>query len=144
MPQRDEGYLLDMLEMARRALRHVEGIDRSQFDRDEVLQDALIRVIQVFGEAARRVSVECREAHPDIPWSKIVGMRNKLVHDYIESIRTRSGESSGRTSPSFCLSSNGSRPRPPGSRSPYRTSGRYLIRCGWSASEPRRRWRSTS
>ncbi len=81
---RDEGYVLDMLEMAQRALRYAEGVDRRTFDRDERLQDALIRVIQVLGEAARRVSSEYRDAHPEIPWSRIVGMRNKLVHDYFE------------------------------------------------------------
>lgn len=81
---RDEGYVLDMLEMARRALRYVEGVDRPGFERDEQLQDALIRVIQVLGEAARRVSGVYRAAHPEIPWSRIVGMRNKLVHDYFE------------------------------------------------------------
>lgn len=61
-----------------------EGVDRETFERDEQLQDALIRVIQVLGEAARRVGPEVRQAHPGIPWSKIVGMRNKLVHDYVE------------------------------------------------------------
>lgn len=81
---RDEGYVLDMLEMARRALRHAEGVDRASFERDERLQDALIRVIQVLGEAARRVGPEFRAAHPEIPWTQIVGMRHKLVHDYFE------------------------------------------------------------
>lgn len=80
----DSSYVLDMLEMARLAIRHADALTREEFDRNRLLQDGLVREIQVLGEAARKVSAELRAASPEIPWSKIVGMRNVLVHDYIE------------------------------------------------------------
>ena len=50
---------------------------------DENLRLALAHLVQVIGEAARRVSNDVREAHPEIPWADIVGMRSKIVHDYM-------------------------------------------------------------
>lgn len=83
MNERDAGYLYDMLSQARTAARFIEGKDRGDLDTDELLQHALVRVLSVVGEAARHVSDEVREAHPEIPWSDITGMRHRLVHDYL-------------------------------------------------------------
>ncbi|MCI0433957.1 MAG: DUF86 domain-containing protein [Gemmatimonadetes bacterium] len=57
-------------------------IDRAAFDRDWVLQDAIIRELEVLGEAAGRVSPTFVKAHPEIPWREITGIRHKLIHDY--------------------------------------------------------------
>lgn len=73
-----------MLEMARWAIAHAAGASREELDRNRLLQDGLVREIQVLGEAARKVSADFRAANPEIPWAKIVGMRNILVHDYVE------------------------------------------------------------
>jgi uncharacterized protein with HEPN domain len=54
-----------------------------EFDADENLRLALTHLIQTIGEAARRVSPEFRQAHPQVPWNKIVRMRHKVVHDYL-------------------------------------------------------------
>ena len=55
-----------------------------EYDADEDVRLALTHLIQTLGEAARRVSLSFQEAHPDIPWRHIIGMRHKVVHDYLE------------------------------------------------------------
>jgi len=76
-------YVGQMLDMARKAQDAIEGKDRAAYDADEMLRLALTHLVQVVGEAARHVSVQFRDAHPEIPWSAIVGMRHKVVHDYM-------------------------------------------------------------
>jgi uncharacterized protein with HEPN domain len=56
--------------------------DRSAFEQDELLQVWFLRHLQIIGEAARRLPEEIRHLAPDIPWHKIIGMRNILVHGY--------------------------------------------------------------
>jgi uncharacterized protein with HEPN domain len=53
-----------------------------RFRTDLRTQDAIIRNLQVMGEAVKKVSVETRAAHPEIPWKDIAGMRDRIVHDY--------------------------------------------------------------
>lgn len=77
-------YLGHMLDLSKKAASFLEGKDRLVFDSDEVLQLALTHLIQNIGEAARRVSREFRETHPEVPWKDIVGMRSKIVHDYLD------------------------------------------------------------
>ena len=78
---RDEAYVLDMLLAARKACQFTEGVTETQFYADELRQQAVMRLIQIIGEAARKVSPEYERAHPEIPWRLIVGMRNRLVHE---------------------------------------------------------------
>lgn len=84
MSKDDAVYLGHMLDMARKAVGKTRGIPRAAFDRDENLRLALAHLIQIIGEAARRVSPELRQRHPEIPWSAIIGMRHKVVHDYLD------------------------------------------------------------
>jgi len=72
-----------MLDMARKAISKVQGRTRDAFDVDENLRMTLAHLIQVIGEAARHVSPECQRVHPDVPWAAIIGMRHKVVHDYL-------------------------------------------------------------
>jgi uncharacterized protein with HEPN domain len=83
---RDDAYLLDMLLAARKVMKYAQGVDFERFDQDEILQDAIMRRIQIIGEAARKVSEEFKEGHPEIPWYEISGMRNRLVHEYFKVI----------------------------------------------------------
>ena len=62
----------------------VAGVRRDGFDSDENLRLALAQLLRTIGEAARRVSREYQEAHPEIPWSGIVGMRHKVVHEHMD------------------------------------------------------------
>jgi len=71
-----------MLEHAREAMQLVAGRNRSDLDTDRVLSLALVRLLEIVGEAATRVSSEARARHPAIPWSEIVSLRNRLIHGY--------------------------------------------------------------
>jgi len=84
MQKDDLVYVGHMLDTAEQAIRKVAGKKREDFDRDENLRLAIAHLIQTIGEAARRVSPDYREAHPEIPWQDVVGMRHKIVHDYLE------------------------------------------------------------
>ena len=75
-----------MLLAARKVMKYAQGVDFERFDQDEVLQDAIMRRIQIIGEAARKVSGEFKDQHPEIPWYEISGMRNRLVHEYFKVI----------------------------------------------------------
>jgi uncharacterized protein with HEPN domain len=86
---RDGAYLLDMLLAARKAQEFSHGATKTFFLSNEVLQNAVMRQIQIIGEAARNISDEFKSAHPDIPWKEIVGMRHRLVHDYFRIIPER-------------------------------------------------------
>lgn len=79
---RDLVLLLDMLQAARDARGFVAGMSRNEFYNSRLHQNAVIRSLEVIGEAAGKVSPETTSAHPDIPWSKITGMRHRLIHDY--------------------------------------------------------------
>ena len=62
----------------------IEGRQRADLDTDVQLRMALLRVLEVIGEAANKVTPEMRAAHPEIPWPKVVGIRNRLIHAYFE------------------------------------------------------------
>lgn len=83
MTPRDLVYVWHMLETARKAVSKIQGISRETYDADENLRLALIHLIQIIGEAARQVSREFCANHPDIRWADIIGMRHKVVHDYL-------------------------------------------------------------
>ena len=72
-----------MLDMARKACSRVIELDKADYDADEDVQFALLHLVQVIGEAARKVSLEGQRALPEIPWREIIGMRNRIVHDYL-------------------------------------------------------------
>jgi uncharacterized protein with HEPN domain len=73
--------LRDILE-AIAAIDRYRDRDRSAYDQDELLQVWFLRHLQIIGEAARRLPEEIRNLAPDIPWQKMIGMRNILVHGY--------------------------------------------------------------
>lgn len=79
---RDRAYLFDIAEAARLALSYVDSLTLENFLHDTQRQDAVIRRIEIIGEAARRVSPQTRERHPEIPWATMIGMRNLMIHDY--------------------------------------------------------------
>ena len=83
MPKDELVYVGHMLDTAHEALLLVRGKTRQDYDSDTALRLALTHLIQVIGEAARRVSSQFRERHPEIPWDAIAGMRSKIVHDYM-------------------------------------------------------------
>jgi uncharacterized protein with HEPN domain len=85
MFERDETvYVRHMLDAIHRIERYVRDADPSRFAKDEMLQDAVVRQLEILGEAAGRVSRESCSRHPAIPWPKITGLRHRLIHDYFE------------------------------------------------------------
>ena len=77
----DQLYLGHILEAADRIVTYGQH-DEEAFRRDLMIQDAIVRNLQVMGEAVKKVSPETRAAHPNIPWKDIAGMRDRVVHDY--------------------------------------------------------------
>lgn len=72
-----------MLDTANKAIDFVQGLTKEDFDNNELLRLSLTHLLQIIGEAARRVSPEFRAVHSQIDWKAIVGMRSKVVHDYL-------------------------------------------------------------
>lgn len=84
MPPDDRVRILHMIETTETALGFVAGRDRTELESNPMLLFALVRAIEVIGEAASRVSAETRTRAPQIPWPLIVAMRNRLVHAYFD------------------------------------------------------------
>ena len=82
--EQDRIRLQHMREAATEALGYAEGRGRRDLDSDRQLVHSLVRCIEIIGEAAANVSPECRGQHPEIPWPKIVAMRNRLIHAYFD------------------------------------------------------------
>jgi uncharacterized protein with HEPN domain len=79
---RDRDYLDHILDAIERIQRYVGSSTEREFDANEMLQDAVIRNLEIIGEAATKLSAEFRAANTDIPWAQVAGMRNRLIHGY--------------------------------------------------------------
>lgn len=73
-----------MIEAAQTALQFMTGRQRADLDSDSMLLFAVVQAIQVVGEAATHISLDTRTATPSVPWARIIGMRNRLVHGYAD------------------------------------------------------------
>lgn len=82
MRREDEYRMRDMLNHLREASDLVQGHTRQEIDSNRVLALALVRLLEVAGEAANRVTAEECSLHPEIPWPQIVSLRNRLIHGY--------------------------------------------------------------
>lgn len=83
MRRRDSRVTLrQMYDHASEALDMVRDRVRSDLDRDRMLNLALVRLLEILGEAANRVPPEERALHPEIPWPQLSGLRNRLIHEY--------------------------------------------------------------
>jgi len=87
-PERVEDYLEHVESAIQRAIRYVSNLESlAALEKDEQAQDAIVRTIAVVGEAANRIQKVAPEfvtRHPEIPWSQMRGIRNKVVHDYFD------------------------------------------------------------
>ncbi len=78
----DTSYFLDMLIAARKIRLFVNGLTEADFNQSQLHQSAVMRELFIIGEAARGVSSEGKSEHPEINWDEMLGMRNRLVHEY--------------------------------------------------------------
>jgi uncharacterized protein with HEPN domain len=81
---RDDTFLAYMLTYATRVTTYIAEISRAQFDADPKTRDAVLMQLGNIGEAANQVSSGFQNAHSAIPWPKIIGMRNRIFHKYVE------------------------------------------------------------
>jgi len=84
VPKDDRVYLWDMLTAARAVVGFTGRRTLVEYESDLLLRSAVERQIEIIGEAARRISKEFQEAHPEIPWRPIQAQRHVLAHDYGE------------------------------------------------------------
>lgn len=84
MIKKDQVYLEHILEAITKIESFTKGISRFDFDHNVMIQDAIIRNIEIISEATKKISNEFTQSHQEIPWSEMAGMRNKLIHDYMD------------------------------------------------------------
>jgi uncharacterized protein with HEPN domain len=83
MPKRDPELLIeDMLTAIRKIERYTSGMDETMFRRDERTIDAVVRNLEILGEATRQMPEGFEAQHPEVSWRQIAGLRNRIVHDY--------------------------------------------------------------
>ena len=84
MPQDDLVYIKHAIEAAQKARKFIKDRTRADLDKDEMLALSLVRLLEVIGEAANLVSSEFKKKHPSVPWKKMIGLRNRLIHGYFD------------------------------------------------------------
>ena len=84
IPRDDLIRLRHMLDAARKARRFVHGRERTDLEMDEMLSLAIVRLLEIVGEAATHVSEPVQATLPSIPWRQITGARNRLIHGYFD------------------------------------------------------------
>jgi uncharacterized protein with HEPN domain len=82
MPRDSRVYLEDILEAIARIQRYTEGLSRDAFADDERTVDAIVRNLEVIGEAVKQLPAEVRLRAPAVEWQKIAGLRDILIHQY--------------------------------------------------------------
>lgn len=75
-------YLNDILDSIADIKEFVEGMSRENFTGDKKTIKAVVRSLEVIGEAANKIPLDVRVSYPEIPWQEIIDMRNKLIHEY--------------------------------------------------------------
>jgi uncharacterized protein with HEPN domain len=80
--RRDPDYLSDIREAIQRILIYTADLTYQQFMEDTKTQDAVVRNLEVIGEATKNLSANLRKSHPDLPWKDLMGMRDKMIHHY--------------------------------------------------------------
>jgi uncharacterized protein with HEPN domain len=83
MSERDvRAFLQDMCEAIHRILSYTEGLDYAGFQQDIKTQDAVLRNLEILGEAAKHIPTETTEQYPNLPWREMAGTRDRLIHHY--------------------------------------------------------------
>jgi len=89
LSERDKSYIYDMIKYCDEIMDIIKDESHYSFIGNRVKRLAIERLIEIIGEAANHISKDVTEQNNDIPWSKIIGLRNKIVHDYGEILTDR-------------------------------------------------------
>lgn len=84
MERDDRVYILHAIDAAEKAVEISNRINRDDLDSDEIYALALVRLLEIIGEAANLVSVDYKDKNPNIPWKHMISMRNRLIHGYFD------------------------------------------------------------
>jgi uncharacterized protein with HEPN domain len=83
MVKDDLAYIEHILDCIRKIKEFTGGLSLKDFSVNELVQDAVIRNIEIIGEASKKISSDTKQIYYEIPWKEIAGMRDKLIHDYL-------------------------------------------------------------
>jgi len=83
MVKDDLAYVEHILDCIRKIKEFSEGLSFKEFSSNELVQDAIIRNIEIIGEASKKISSDTKQIYFEVPWKEIAGMRDKLIHDYL-------------------------------------------------------------
>jgi uncharacterized protein with HEPN domain len=79
----DLSYIDHIIDCIEKVNRYTQKLDKNEFAANELIQDAVIRNLEIIGEAAKKISKSFKNKHQQIPWREITGIRDKLIHDYL-------------------------------------------------------------
>ena len=79
----DLAYIEHILDCIKKIKTYTSGLSKEEFASNELIQDAVIRNIEIIGEATKKVSESSKQVYYEIPWKEMAGMRDKLIHDYM-------------------------------------------------------------
>ena len=82
MKKDDSVYLHHIIDAFVQIEHYTEGVSHEEFLHNRLIQDGVIRQLEVMGEAARNLSEDLRNEHPQIPWRQMIGLRNRMIHAY--------------------------------------------------------------
>ena len=75
-------HVNDIIDSMNKAMKFIEGMSYEQFTRDDKTVFAVVRALEIIGEAVKKIPEEIRVKYPEIPWKGMAGMRNKVIHEY--------------------------------------------------------------
>lgn len=82
MKKDDTVYLQHILDAIEQIEEYLKGVSVKRFLQTRLLQDGVVRQLEIIGEASRNLADEFRQTHPEVPWGEIVGLRNRIIHAY--------------------------------------------------------------